>query len=806
MMDKDLKNFIPATQRVLNLKKEVLYAVPEICIERGKIITESDRKYSALPPTLKRAHALEDILSQMSIFIGKQELIVGNQAGKLRAAPLFPEFSVDWLEEELDTLSTRPADTFTVYEEEKEQIREILDYWRGRTHEDRIAALMPDAYQQAEELGVLMGIHIRVGGHGHISLGHEKVLKRGLLDIVREAKERMDALDLLSYDSLDKKAFYLAVIKVCHSIIKFAGRYADLAEEMAADEKDSLRKQELLKIAEVCRWAPANPARNFHEAVQTSWFIQLILQIESNGHSISFGRFDQYMFPFYQQDQAAGRITVSQSQELIACLFVKLKSIIKVKPWDHAQYATGYPMYQNMTIGGQDQTGHDAVNDVSYLCINAMENVRFPEPNLVSRYAANTPDDYLKKCVDSFSLGFGMPAMVNDEIIIPSLLNRGVAKADAFNYGTVGCIEVSIPGKWGYRCYGMTFTSFVKQLDFTLRGARDPKVTTDFIEPGKNLAECESFDEVMAEWDRQNRVFTDLAVKHDILVDECKKKLPEMLFAILVDDCMARGKTILEGGAVYDMNSGVQIGLSSVANSMAAIKKMVFEEKKYSGAQILRAMDENFEGENGEIMRQILLNKVPKYGNDDDYVDSIAVSAYESYMDAVEKHTNGRFGKGPIGCGYYASTVTVSCNIGAGADVGATPDGRKAGEAVAEGASPHSGTDILGPTAVIKSVTKLPTIRITGGQLLNLKFSPDALRNETDKQKLVDLLRAFSDLKGWHLQFNVINRETLKAAQKAPDEYKDLMVRVAGYCALFTDLDNDLQDEIIKRTEHEEVG
>ena len=491
---------------------------------------------------------------------------------------------------------------------------------------------------------------------------------------------------------------------------------------------------------------------------------------------------------------------------MIGCLFVKLKSINKVRPWEHAKYATGYPMYQNMTIGGMDVDGNDAVNDVSYLCINAMENVRFPEPNLVSRYGSANSDEYLKKCVDSFSLGFGMPAMINDDIIIPSLISRGVSQEDARNYGAVGCIEVSIPGKWGYRCYGMTFTSFVKQMDFTLRGAVDPKVKTDFITPGKNLAQCASFDEVMAEWDRQNAVFTDLAVQHDIVVDECKKEIPEILMAILVDDCMARGKTILEGGAIYDMNSGVQIGLSSAANSFAAVKKHVFEQKKYTGAEILKAMDKNFEGENGELMRQILLNKTPKYGNDDDYVDSVAVRIYESYMDAEEKHKNARYGKGPIGCRYYASTVTVSANIGAGEAVGATPDGRKAGEAVAEGASPHSGTDVLGPTAVINSVTKIPTIRITGGQLLNLKFSPSAVRNDNDKRKLVDLLRTFSDLKGWHLQFNFINRETLRSAQNSPDEYKNLMVRVAGYCALFTDLDRDLQNEIIRRTEHEMVG
>ena len=805
-MDPALRDFTPATERVLNLKKEVLYATPEVCLERARLITQSDKEHSSLPATLKRAYAVEHILGNMSIYIGPQELLVGNQASKLRAAPVFPEYSVDWLLEEMDRMEERPADAFKVNEEDKPELREILRYWQGRTHVDRVESLLSDEYRQAEELGVLMGIHIRMGGHGHISLGHQKVLQRGFLDIAAEAQERMRALDMLSADQVHKKAFYLAVIKVCHAIIGFAGRYADLAQGMAAAETDPKRKEELLSIARVCRRVPAQPARTFHEAIQTSWFIQLVQQIESNGHSISFGRFDQYMYPFYKSDLEAGRITPAQAQELIGCLFVKLKSIIKVKPWDHSKYATGHPMYQNMTIGGQLPGGGDAVNDVSYLCINAMENVRFPEPNLVSRYADCTPDEYLKKCVDSFSLGFGMPAMINDEVIIPSLISRGVPPEDAYNYGSVGCIEVSIPGKWGYRCYGMTFTNFVKQLDFTLRGARDPKVATSFIEPGKDLVQCAGIDEVMAEWDRQNKVFTQLAVQHDLVVDECKKEIPEILCSMLVDDCLARGTTILEGGAVYDMNSGVQIGLSSVANSMAALKKFVFEEKKYSGAEVLAALDEDYTGPGGEIMRQTLLNKAPKYGNDDDYVDSLAVEAYVSYMDAVEKHKNARYGKGPIGCGYYASTVTVSCNIGAGEDTGATPDGRKSGTPVSEGASPHSGTDLLGPTAVIKSVTKIPTIRITGGQLLNLKFSPSAVRSDQDKMKLVDLLRSFSDLRGWHLQFNFVNRDTLLAAQKAPDDYKDLMVRVAGYCALFTDLDKELQDEIVRRTEHEYVA
>lgn len=801
----DLRNFTPPTDRVRNLKERVLNAVPELCIERGRIITKADKEFGSLPPSLKRAKILAEILKNMSIFIDSEELIVGNQARKLRAAPIFPEYSVEWIAEELDSFETRPADKFKVYEEEKEEIMQIVDYWRGRTHEDRLKALMPEDVRQAEDMGVLMGIHIRIGGHGHISVSHEKVLKRGLLDIANEAEMEIEKLELISADDVNKLSFLKGVVIVCNAVIDFAHRYADIALEMAEQESDLLRKKELEKISEVCRWVPAKPPRNFYEAIQTSWFIQLVLQIESNGHSISMGRFDQNLYPFYKADVEEGRIDAKKAQELIACFFIKLKTINKVRAWDHAKYATGYPMYQNMTIGGQHPNGRDAVNAVTYLCINAMENVRFPEPNLIARYWSGASDDYLKKCINSISLGFGMPAMINDEVIIPSLLSRGVSRLDAFNYGAVGCVEVSVPGKWGYRCYGMTFTNFIRLFELTIRGGKDPKFENNFLESGKGLQECETFEELMLEWKRENEIFAKIAVKHDIIVDECKKEIPEVFFSALVDDCIKRGKTILEGGAVYDMNSGVQIGLANVANSLATIKKLVFEEKKFTGSEVLKALDENFEGENGEVIRQMFKNTVPKYGNDDDYVDEIAVEAYETYMDIIEKFKNARDGRGPVGCGYYPSTVTVSANVPAGQSVGATPDGRKAGEPVAEGASPHSGTDLNGPTSVMKSVTKLPTIRMTGGQLLNLKFSSNLLKNEEEKWKLVQLLRGFSDLRGWHVQFNTVSRDILRNAQKNPEDYKNLMVRVAGYCALFTDLDTDVQNEIIKRTEHTQM-
>ena len=801
----DLKNFTLPTDRVMRLKEQVLNTVPELCIERGRIVTECDKKYGALPPALKRAKTLAEILEHISVYIEEDELIVGNQARKMRAAPIFPEYSVSWLEEELDQFETRPFDTFKVNPEEKKEFQEIFAYWKGRTNEDALKELIPDEYWQAEDIGVLMGIHIRIGGHGHISVSHEKVLKRGLLDIAKEAEQRAEQLDLTSADDVNKLPFLKSVSIVCHAVVKFAKRYADLAFEQAKVEPNPVRKKELERICEVCKRVPAFPPRDFYEAVQTSWLIQLVLQIESNGHSVSMGRFDQNLCSFYRTDIEEGRITAREAQELISCFFIKLKTINKVRAWDHAKYATGYPMYQNITIGGQTPDGRDAVNEVTYLCINAMENVRFPEPNLIARYWSGASDEYLKKCVDSISKGFGMPAMINDEVVIPSLLSRGVSRRDAYNYGAVGCIEVSVPGKWGYRCYGMTFTSFIRMFELTLRGGVDHQFKNTFLKPGKSLPECETFEELMAEWQRENAAYARLAVEHDIIVDECKKQLPEIFMSTLVDDCLKRGKSILEGGAVYDMNSGVQIGLANVANSLAVIKKLVYEEKRFSGEELLKILDENYQGENGEVIRQLFENTVPKYGNDDDYVDNIAVRTYEAYMDVIENYKNARYNKGPIGCGYYPSTVTVSSNIPAGESVGATPDGRKAGEPVAEGASPHSGTDLNGPTAVMKSITKIPTIRMTGGQLLNIKFSSNLLTDEKEKWKLVHLLRGFSSLKGWHVQFNTISGEVLKDAQRNPNNYRNLMVRVAGYCALFTDLDINVQNEIIKRTEHSHV-
>ncbi len=805
MIDERLLNFIPPTERVKRLAEETLATKPELCIERARIMTECDKKYGALPVAAKRSKAVAEVLRRMTVFIGDDELIVGNQARKLRAAPVFPEYDVSWIEEEIETISERSHDPFEVRPEELAEFKEIIEYWKGKTHRDRVDFYSPEEIVEGRKNGVLVGAHLLSGAHGHVAVGYEKILRIGLEGYIKEIEDELAKLDLTKADDLQKIPFLIGAKEMFVATIDFAARFADEAEKMAAKENSDKRRTELLNIAKICRNVPGKPAQTFWEAMQSAWFITVVMQIESNGHSISLGRFDQYLYPFYQKDVENGTLDIYKAQELMGCLFVKMHSMNKVRSLPHTIYASGYPMYQNLTIGGQKEYGVDGENDLTYIMINAMENVRFPSPNLTARYWAGSSEQYMKKCVDSISLGFGMPALLSDEVIIPSLLSRGVAFEDAYNYCAIGCIEVAVAGKWGYRVFGMTFMNFPKMFEIAINGGVDPRNPEYKWPISKSLAEMSSFDEVMDVWRECVKLFARLEVMNDAIADHCLKQVPEAFISGLVEDCIKRGKMLLDGGAIYDMISGAQIGIADLANSMAGIRKLVFDDKVLTGREMLDLLNRNFETENGELIRQMMINKVPKYGNDDDYVDQLAKTAYEIYMDEIETYKNTREGQGPIGCGYFAATVTISSNVGSGKTVGATADGRRAGEALAEGGSPHSGTDVNGPTAVIKSITKIPTIRMTGGQLLNLKFSKDVLTEENEKRKLIAQLRAFSELKGWHIQINAVSADTLKEAKQKPDKHRNLMVRVAGYCALFTELDAETQDDIIARTEHTAV-
>jgi formate C-acetyltransferase len=516
---------------------------------------------------------------------------------------------------------------------------------------------------------------------------------------------------------------------------------------------------------------------------------------------------DQYLFPFYHRDLITGRITEEFAAELLENTWIKLTSINKIRPWSHTRFSAGGPLYQNVTIGGQTTGGKDAVNALSFLILRSVGNMKLTQPNLSVRFHRNISQEFMTECIRVIEKGFGMPSFNNDEIVIPGLLKLGVEKEDAFNYSAIGCIEIAVPGKWGYRCTGMSFLNLMRVLMATLYNGLD-KPSGKVFQPGTGtLKDFSSYKELFHAWQRQIRYYTRKTVEIDAAVDTAlEENVPDILCSAFVDSCIPRGKTIKEGGSKYDFVSGLQVGIANLGNALAAIKKLLFEEQKLTADQLMEALESDFEGESGERIRQMLLNLAPKYGNDLDEVDLLLKDAYLEFIGELENYHTTRHGRGPIGCRYYAGTSSISANVPSGAVIPATPDGRKAFTPVAEGSSPSSGTDTRGPTAVFKSISKLPTEKIMGGVLLNQKLSPAIIRKPEDKQKLIAVIRTFfEDLKGWHVQYNIVSRETLLAAKRNPEQYRDLIVRVAGYSAFFTTLSPDTQDDIIARTEHQQI-
>jgi pyruvate formate-lyase/glycerol dehydratase family glycyl radical enzyme len=791
------------TPRVQQLREGLLSITPEVCVERARYVTEAYREHKADPAVVRRAKALARVLDHMTIFVGEGELIVGNQASRPRAAPIFPEYSVHWIEQEIDEFAHRPADVYLVRPEVKTELLEgVLPYWKGRTLYDRVTAVLPEHVLKSQQLGVISGRGNITSGDGHIIVDYPKLLSVGLEGTIAEAEEAMQGLS--AYRALDarKRAFYQAVGIACRAAIRFAARYAKEAERQAAQETDAVRQGELRDIAGVCRRVPAKPPRTFHEALQMAWFAHLVTQIESNGHSFSMGRLDQYTHPFYQADIETGRLSEAKALELLQCLWLKLFSVIKIRPWAHTRFGIGYPTYQNVTVGGQDRTGQDATNELSYMVLRTIRETRLTQPNVSARYHSGTPERFLIECGRTIKMGFGMPAMKNDEIIIPALLEKGVRPDDAYDYAIVGCVEAAVPGRWGYRNTGMAFLNMLKVLELAYNDGRDPRTGVRLCSGTGSLTEFQSFDELYEAFLKQLCFYTECHVQMDTYGDLALEELvPDAFCSALVSDCIARGQTIKEGGAVYDVVSGVQSGLANVANSLMAIKDLVYGRGALSLEELQHALDANFEGGKGERVRQLLLS-APKYGNDIEEVDQLASRVLSDYLQEASKYRTTRHGRGPIGGTYAGSTSNISANVPLGQPVGATPDGRKAAEPIAEGVSPTHGTAGKGPTAVMRSVTRLPTIKMIA-QLLNLRLAPNSLDTEDGLQRLAQLLRGFQALKGWHVQFNTVSTETLLDAQKHPERYRDLVVRVAGYSALFVTLDKATQDDIIARTLHD---
>lgn len=778
--------------RMERIKERFVATTPEICVERAKLITESYKETESEPIHIRRAKALEKILGGMTVLIAEDELIVGNQATKARSAPVYPEFSWQWLEGELDRLAKRSGDVFLISAESKKALRELFPYWNGKTTNERAAALMTEEAKDAQAAGVFTVGNYFFNGVGHISVDYAKVLAEGLNGVIAEAKAELAGLDVTNAEQLKKMHFLRAVVIANEAVIHFAGRFADLAKTMATAEKDPGRKAELKEIARICSKVPAKPAETFWEALQSFWFIQLAIQLESNGHSISPMRFDQYMYPYYLASKSS--MPVAQMQELLDLLWIKFSEINKVRDEGSTKAFGGYPMFQNLIVGGITRDGEDATNDLSFMCLQATANAALYQPSISIRIHEGTPDALYMKALEVSRIGLGMPAYYSDRFIIPALLSRGLTREDARDYGIIGCVEPQVAGKtegW----HDAAFFNMSKVLELALNDGVDPATKKQLGPKTGALTSFKSFDEVLAAYKAQMVYFVKLLVISDNSADIAHgERAPLPFLSSLADDCLVKGKSLQEGGAHYNFTGPQGVGVANVGDSLTAIKKLVFDEKAVSLAELKDALETNFKDR--EDLRQMLINRAPKYGNDNDEADELARQGALIYCQEVEKYTN------PRGGGFQPGLYPVSANVPFGTGVGATPDGRKAGTPLADGVSPVNGRDTTGPTAAVRSVSKLDHVIASNGTLLNQKWSPSALKDEQGLRNMKAVTETFFTNGGTHVQYNVVGRDMLLDAQKNPEKYGSFVVRVAGYSAFFTALDKSIQDDIISRTEH----
>ena len=786
--------------RINRLQTGMNARVATICPQRAEIITDSFKRSEGEPIVIRRAKAFAEILDKMTVYIETDSLIIGNQAGANFAAPVFPEFSYDWVVGELDDFEHRSGDYFIVSEDTKERLRKLEDYWTGKTHKDEVLKNLPEINIIAEKQGVLHRGGISMSGDGHIVPNHEHVLKIGFGGILKSAREKQKQAGI----SQDQSDFYKAVEIAMEGALRYCRRLGKCALENAKQEKNIDRKAELLELSKMFEDYMDDGARNFHEAVQTVYLVHLLMMIESNGHSFSFGRFDQYALPYYKSDLESGTISKEKALELITHFFIMTNSLNKVRPWGHTQYSGGYPLYSALTVGGMKPDGTDGTNELSYLCLEAMNMNMLPDPNLCVRFWEKTPHKFILDVARLARKGFGMPSVFCDEVCIESLTALGICLEDARDYASTGCVEIVVQGKWGHRATGMTYINFGKVFEIVLNNGVDPMSGIKIPEQSvfKALSnEHENYEQLWNAWKTALNYYFELAVACDLVCDRSLKYHDADAFASsLVDGSMECGKTLKNGGALYDFVSQSNIGMSVVGDSLAAVKKLIFEDNTLSMDELKAALASNFEGQEGARVRQ-LCRRAPKFGNDDDYVDKIVADVFESYLELLPSQKNDRYGHGPQGCGYTMSTSNITSYVPSGFDVGATPDGRLAGKPLNEGTSPCLGADREGPTAVINSVSKLPNHKVAGGQLLNMRFSPGALSGDDNLEKFASFIKAGRQKNIFHNQFNIIDSDTLRRAKENPEEYSNLMVRVAGYCALFSTLMPEAQDAIIARTE-----
>ncbi|MBO0459437.1 formate C-acetyltransferase/glycerol dehydratase family glycyl radical enzyme [Enterococcus hulanensis] len=788
-------------ERIEQARDKMYKRVATICPERAEIITESFKRTEGKPIVVRRAKAFADILDQMSIYIEPNMLIIGNQASSNFAAPIFPEYSIKWIIDELDDFDKRSGDSFQITEDTKSRLKKIAPYWEGKTHQEEVLENLAGINFLAEQQNVLHRGGISMSGDGHIIPNYDFVLEEGFKGMANIAQSHLDNDADLTQDQID---YYKAAIISMEAAMNFCNRFASLAQEEASQEKDGNRKAELTTMSEMFASLAKTAPKNFLEAVEMVYLTHLLMMIESNGHSFSFGRFDQYVYPYYEKDIREKNISQEKALEILSHFYIMTNSINKVRPWGHTQYSGGYPLYSNLMLGGMKPDGTDGTNDLSYLGLEAMALTGLPEPNLSVRFFEKTKHEFMKDAAKLIRKGFGMPSIFCDEVCIPAMMTLGLSEEVAREYASMGCVETAIPGRWGHRATGMTYVNFGKIMELVMHNGYDPESDLQLVKlNGKEGPEItyESYDEVYAAWEKLLEYYSKLAIDCDLVCDRSLKYHDADAFASsMVNDCLAKGKTLKNGGSEYDFVSSSNIGPSVVGDSLAAIKKLVFDEKKLTLKELQAALDNNFEGLKGAQIRKLCKN-APKFGNDDDYVDEIVANVYESYLKLLPEFKTDREGKGPIGCTYTMSTSNITSYVPNGFDVGATPDGRLATMPLNEGCSPCLSADKNGPTSVINSVSKLPNKKMAGGQLLNMRFSPDSLEGEDNLEKFSTFMEAGRYKNIFHNQFNIMDSKTLRDAKENPEDYPDLMVRVAGYCALFSTLMPEAQDAIIARTE-----
>ncbi len=790
---------------------------PSLCPERCLIITQSYKKTEGSPQVIRRAIALKEILENMSIYILRGELIVGNQASKPKAAPLFPEFSVSFLVKELDELPNRLHDPFEVDERVRDAVLKIVPYWNGKTHEDRVIYLtklmLPDEVARAFDYdGFILNDVVYAGvrkasGDGHIIPNYRKILSVGLTGILEEVDNELKRLDLSDPNAFKKRTFLEAIRIVYEGVLNFVKRYSGLAKELAREEEDSVWRDELVKIAEVCENLVKGPPRTFREALQLIWFIHLILHVESNGHSVSLGRLDQYLYPFYEKDLKEGRITRNEALELVKCFLVKMNTLNKVRPWSETRYKSGYPLFMTITLGGQTTEGDDAVNDLTYLFLDALAETKLPQPTIVVRVHSKTRDDLHIHAVKTLiKHGGGLPAFFSDEVIIPALINIGVPIEDARDYAIAGCSEAVVPGKSLPFTGGDCYFNLLKLLEITLNGGCNPR-TNVCLYRTKEPNEIKSMEEFMEEFRKQLAYYAQFIVPLTSVTSATDADLNPTPFASsLIDYRIELGADISEGGGPNVRYSHTIIqghGIANVVNSLYSIEDLVFKRKLVTLNELRNVLLSNWAGALGDRLRRIVLS-LPKYGNDVDDVDRYAKLVAKMFYDEIaRKYKPWRGGV------FGLSLQGLTANVPEGEVTGATPDGRLAGEPLADNASPHPGTDKKGVTATLKSFAKIDHTLFINGNILNVKFHPSALVDQFGSidyeraRRFSQLLKTFLvDLKGFQVQFNIVSADVLRMAQKEPGKYPNLVVKVAGYSAYFVMLDKKLQDQIIARTEH----